>query len=46
MIDGNEADDNDDDDIVEIHFGLRLRERAVSTLPFKYLGVNQALFWR
>ena len=29
-VDGNEADGNDDDDdTVEIHFGLRLRDRAV-----------------
>ena len=37
MIDGNEADDNDndDDDTVEIHFGLRLRDRAVLYASFQ-----------
>ena len=39
IIDGNEADDNDDDDddddTVEIHFGLRLHDRAVLYASFQ-----------
>ena len=36
MVDGNEADDNDDDDdTVEIHFGLRLCDRAVFCTSFQ-----------
>ena len=35
MINGNEVDDNDDDDPVEIHFGLRLHDRAVFYASFQ-----------
>jgi len=39
MVDGNEADDNDDDDdddnTVEVHFSLRLHDRAVFYASFQ-----------
>ena len=41
MNEGNEADDGNEDDTVEFHFGLTLHDRVVFYASFKYLDVNQ-----